>query len=107
MSAGHARALVGQPDPEALAQTIVDAGLNVRQVEAITQERAAAKTGKAPQQRARGEKDADTRALEKRLADILGLVVTIDHRGEGGELRIRYRVLEQLDDVIRRLEKAA
>ena len=44
---------------------------------------------------------------EKRLSDILGLAVTIDHRGEGGELRLRYRDLEQLDDVIRRLEKAA
>ena len=106
ISAGHARALVGQPDPERLAQAIVDRGLNVRQVEAMTQERAT-KSGKPPQQHVRGEKDADTRALEKRLSDILGLAVRIDHRGEGGELRLRYRGLEQLDDVIRRLERAA
>jgi ParB family chromosome partitioning protein len=106
LSAGHARAIVGQPDTEQLAQTIVSKGLNVRQVEALTQERAA-KRGKAPQQRARGEKDADTRALEKRLSDMLGLAVAIEHRGEGGELRVRYRTLEQLDDVIRRLERAA
>ena len=55
--------------------------------------------------RARVVKDADTVALEKRLSDALGLVVGIDHRGKGGVLHVRYRTLEQLDDVIRRLEK--
>jgi ParB family chromosome partitioning protein len=35
---------------------------------------------------------------------VLGLVVGIEHRGKGGQLRIRYRTLDQLDDVIRRLE---
>jgi ParB family chromosome partitioning protein len=44
--------------------------------------------------------------LEKRLSDALGLAVAIHHRGQGGELRIRYKNLEQLDEVIRRLERA-
>lgn len=105
ISAGHARALLGQPDPEALVRAIVEKGLNVRQLEALTQERAS-KAGKAPKRvRPRVEKDADTVALEKRLSDALGLVVTIEHRGEGGELRIRYRNLDQLDEVIARLER--
>jgi ParB family chromosome partitioning protein len=104
ISAGHARALLGQPDPEAMAQAIVAQGLNVRQVEAIAQE-SAAKAGKVAKPRQRGEKDADTVALEKRLSDALGLVVTIAHRGEGGELKIRYKSLEQLDEVIRRIER--
>jgi ParB family transcriptional regulator, chromosome partitioning protein len=105
ISAGHARALIGQPDPEALARAIVDKGLNVRQLEALTQERAS-KAGKAPKRaRPRVEKDADTVQLEKRLSDALGLAVTIEHRGDGGELRIRYRSLEQLDAVIARLEQ--
>lgn len=105
ISAGHARALLGQPDPEALARAIVEKGLNVRQLEALTQERAS-KAGKAPKRaRPRVEKDADTVVLEKRLSDALGLVVTIEHRGDGGELRIRYRSLEQLDAVIGRLER--
>jgi ParB family transcriptional regulator, chromosome partitioning protein len=102
ISAGHARALLGQPDPEALARQVLDKGLNVRQLEALTQDRAR-KAGKAPKARPRIEKDADTLAVEKRLSDILGLAVTITHRGEGGEIRIRYRTLEQLDDVIARL----
>jgi ParB family chromosome partitioning protein len=104
LSAGHARALINQPDPEAVAREIVAKGLNVRQVEAIGQERAEA-AGKTSRSRARLVKDADTVALEKRLSDALGLVVGIDHRGNGGVLHVRYRTLEQLDDVIRRLEK--
>jgi len=104
LSAGHARALLGQPDPEALAKAIVEQGLNVRQAEAIAQERAAT-TGKIATLRPRAGKDADTVALEKRLSDALGLVVSIAHRGEGGELKIRYKSLEQLDGVIRRIER--
>jgi ParB family chromosome partitioning protein len=103
ISAGHARALLGEADPEALARTIVERGLNVRQVEALVQEHAAS-AGKVATPRPRGEKDADTVALEKRLSDVLGLVVKIEHRGHGGELRIKYRNLEQLDEVIRRLD---
>jgi ParB family chromosome partitioning protein len=103
ISAGHARALLGEADPEALARLVVERGLNVRQVEAIAQERAA-RAGKAATPRSRAHKDADTTALEKRLSDALGLVVSIEHRGQGGELRIKYRNLEQLDDVIRRLD---
>jgi ParB family transcriptional regulator, chromosome partitioning protein len=105
ISAGHARMLVGQPDPERLAREIMERGLNVRQVEALAQERAQA-SGKAVKSRQRGTKDADTAALEKRLSDALGLTVTIDHRGQGGVLTIRYRGLEQLDEVIRRLESS-
>jgi ParB family chromosome partitioning protein len=104
LSAGHARMLIGQPDPERLAREIVERGLNVRQVEAMAQERAQA-SGKTAKSRQRVAKDADTAALEKRLSDALGLTVTVDHRGQGGVLSIRYRDLEQLDEVIRRLEK--
>ena len=103
ISAGHARSLIGQPDPEALAQAIVAQGLSVRETEAVVQERAGS-AGKKAVSRARGEKDTDTVALEKRLSDALGLVVTIAHRGGGGELKIRYKSLEQLDGVIRKLE---
>jgi ParB family chromosome partitioning protein len=105
LSAGHARALINHPDPEAVAREIVEKGLNVRQVEALGQEQAVA-SGKKVGTRARASasKDADTLALEKRLSDVLGLVVGIDHRGKGGVLRVRYRSLDQLDEVIRRLE---
>jgi ParB family chromosome partitioning protein len=105
LSAGHARVLINHPDPETVAREIVEKGLNVRQVEALGQEQAAAK-GKSIGTRTRvsANKDADTLALEKRLTDALGLTVGIEHRGKGGVLRVRYSTLDQLDEVIRRLE---
>src|SRR5229473_4621271 len=54
LSAGHARALINQPDPEAAAREIVEKGLNVRQVEALTQAGSARQKAKA---RARVMKD--------------------------------------------------
>ncbi len=102
LTAGHARALLASDDPDRLASQIIDQGLNVRQVEALTQEQSE-RAGRVPKQRERVEKDADTRALEKTLSDALGMIVTVDHRGAGGELRIRYRSLEQLEDLCQRL----
>ncbi|WP_439572291.1 ParB/RepB/Spo0J family partition protein [Phreatobacter sp.] len=104
ITAGHARALLAHADPERVASEIVSQGLNVRQVEALAQEQAEA-AGKARQSRPRAEKDADTKALEQALSDSLGMVVSIDHRGAGGEVRIRYKSLDQLDEVCRRLKR--
>jgi ParB family transcriptional regulator, chromosome partitioning protein len=106
LTAGHARMLIGEPNAEQLAEDIVARSLNVREVEAMARERAH-KSGKKQTggKRARGSaKDADTLAAEKRLTDALGLTVSIDERrGGGGTLSIRYRDLDQLDEVIRRL----
>ena len=105
VSAGHARVLIGRPDAEELAQKIVEMGLSVRQVEEWG--RAGKENGKAPPPlaaKSRGDKDADTIALERRITDALGLEVTIDHRGEAGVVHVRYRSLDQLDEVVRRLE---
>jgi ParB family chromosome partitioning protein len=100
LSAGHARALIGQPDPEGLAQEILARGLNVRQVEKLVRARTKGKARQPPQ------KLADTVALEKQVSDALGLAVTIDYRRNGGTVQIKYRDLDQLRDVIRRLERA-
>jgi ParB family chromosome partitioning protein len=102
ITAGAARMLVAAPDPEEMAREIVDRDLNVRQVEALAKERAKGSGRRVGKARA---KSADTIALERRLSDVLGLTVIIDHRGEAGALQIRYRSLDQLDDVVRRLEK--
>jgi ParB family transcriptional regulator, chromosome partitioning protein len=106
LDAGHARMLVGQPNAEKLAEEIVARGLNVRQVEEIARQESD-RNGK-PRSQARkrlAEKSSDTLALEKRLSDALGLVVSIDDRGENGVVNIRYRNLDQLDDLAQRLEK--
>ena len=99
LTAGHARAIATLPDPDAAAAKIVAGGLSVREAEGLGE------TAESPRKRptARAEKDADTRALEKQVSDGLGLGVTIAHKPDGGEVRIRYKTLEQLDDVCRRL----
>jgi ParB family chromosome partitioning protein len=104
LSAGHARMLVGQPNADELAEQIVARGLNVRQVEALARE-SGRDQAKELKPKRHGGKDADTVALEKRLSDVLGLQVSVDHRGDGGVLHIHYRNLEQLDEVLRKLEK--
>lgn len=102
LSAGHARTLVTASDPTALAKRIISEGLSVRQAEALAQEVQATPvdTGRAEA----AAKDPDTIALEKLLADITGLKVAIAHKERGGEVRIRYSSLEQLDDLCRRLK---
>jgi ParB family transcriptional regulator, chromosome partitioning protein len=104
LSAGHARMLVGAANAEQLAEEIVARGLNVRQVEALARE-AVNKGARAPGRTVRkpSNKSTDTVALEKQLSNALGLVVSIDHRGDKGVVSIRYRNLEQLDDLAQRL----
>ncbi|QFU14976.1 ParB/RepB/Spo0J family partition protein [Microvirga thermotolerans] len=108
ITAGHGRALLSVKDPVAVAKRILDQGLSVRQVEEIAQADQAEATPKLETKsvKFKAEKDPDTRALEKALEDVLGLAVSIDHRGQGGELRIRYKTLEQLDGLCRRLNPA-
>jgi ParB family chromosome partitioning protein len=106
LSAGHARALIGVPDPTAAAKRIIEEGLNVRQAEALAHVEGVPE--RKPQKPRIGRtKDADTTALEKRISDALGLAVSIDHRDTAGTVHIRYRDLDQLDEVVRRLEAKA
>ena len=103
LTAGHARALIAAPDPAALAKRIVEEGMTVRSAETLAQATISEPHGRA--KAAKPDKDADTRALEKRLSDALGLSVEIRHKPNGsGEMRLGYANLDQLDDVIRRLE---
>jgi ParB family chromosome partitioning protein len=105
LSAGHARLLVGQPNALEFAETIIDKGLNVRQVEAWAR-RDGKEQADALKPKRQISKDADTLALEKRVSDVLGLQVSVDHRGNWGILHVHYRDLEQLDDILRRLENS-
>ena len=99
LSAGHARALVTLADRDAAAGRCGAAGLSGRDGEA----RGGAGGGRRARWKPPTAKDADTRALEKALSDSLGLAVSIAHTPGGGEVRISYKTLEQLDDVCRRL----
>lgn len=99
ISAGHARALLNCDDPDALAKRIVDRNLSVRAVEEIVRAQHDTKDA-APAKRPAREKDADTRALEKRLSDRVGLAIDIKPKGDGGEVKLKYESLEQLDKLV-------
>ncbi len=99
LSAGHARALLNLDDPDKLARRIVKQGLNVRQTERLVKQAKTAGRATTP----KSHKDPDTVALEKDLSDLLGLRVAVNFRGDGGELVIYYKTLEQLDDVLHKL----
>ena len=109
LSAGHGRALLTADNPEELAKKVVARGLNVRQVEQLVQQERGrgGETSPTPKasKAAKPEKDPDTLALERDLTALLGLKVTIDFEGKGGSLTIRYETLEQLDDVLKRLNQ--
>lgn len=102
LSAGHARALIGREDAEILARRIVENGLNVREVEAIVQGREEP-TPSGGSRKPR-DKDADTKAFEKELADLLGLKVEIKRgSGESGHLIIKFGNFDQLDYIRQRI----
>lgn len=100
LSAGHARCLITVDNPQDLAEKIIREGLSVRQTEILAYEQNNPKVKK----RTSVEKDAETKSLEKLLADVIGMKVIIRHGKKGGDLKIHYSSLEQLDDICRRLQ---
>ena len=103
LSAGHARALITAPNPEALAEQVLSKGLNVRQTEALARRAADGPKASKTKPALSGEGAADVAALEQDLADALGLKVLLADKGGKGEITIKYGTLEQLDDLCRRL----
>jgi ParB family transcriptional regulator, chromosome partitioning protein len=103
LSVGHARALIGAADPIALAQEIVAKDLNVRQAEALAKKQKPDAAKKKNAAAATPGKDADTRALEHDLSLKLGLKVEVQFDGKGGRLVLHYGSLDQLDNVIEKL----
>ncbi|MGU3389330.1 ParB/RepB/Spo0J family partition protein [Sphingomonas sp. M1A8_2b] len=106
LSMGHARALLGSPDVEALADQVVSRGLSVRETEKLAREAKPGRnrSGKPAEPRI---PDADIAALERQLADLLGLQVRVAHTETGGTLTLSYSTLDQLDMVCQRLTGGA
>ena len=105
LSMGHARALIGVPDPVEIAKEIIANGLSVRQAEdrarAVKPSRpgSTSKTGNSPPRPV----DADLAALERQLGDMLGVKVKVAHHGAGGTVSLGYSSLDQLDMICQRL----
>lgn len=101
ISAGHARALLAHPDPDALLHEVVGRGLSVRQTEALASRSLRAEPPESSD--LPPGHTADTVALERRLGEQLGLVVKVTFNGERGILQFHYNSLDQLQDLLGRL----
>jgi len=104
LTMGHARALIGAPDPEKLARIVVERDLSVRETEKLAREAKPRAAGKA---NGNGSGDlganADIAALERQLGDVLGLNVKISYGDKGGAMTLAYSTLDQLDMICQRL----
>ncbi|MEO8300923.1 MAG: ParB/RepB/Spo0J family partition protein [Rhizomicrobium sp.] len=99
LTAGHARTLLSEADPVARARELIEGALTVRQAEQRSVHKK--KPGGKP------AKDPNIADLETSISNRLGLKVQIIHKGDkGGEMRISYKSLEQLDELTRRLSKS-
>ena len=108
---GHARALLPLPGASqvALAQKIAAQGLSVREAERMATALALAggqigdkkvKTmvaGVAP------SRDPDMHRLTQEIADLIGLSAEFKFKGKGGELRIRFSQVDELDSLLKKL----
>lgn len=111
LSAGQARTLIGVPDPLAMAQRVVEEKLTVRDVERLagnTKKHTKAGGGaKAKGDAGGAPKSADTRALEKRIEEALGLKADLKLHGLGEQcvLTLEIRDFDQLDTVVDKLTR--
>ena len=111
LSAGQARTLIGVPDPLAMAQRAVAEKLTVRDLERLTGEtKKPSKGGGAKAKPGAGggaPKSADTRALEKRIEEALGLKADLTLRGLGEQslLTLEISDFDQLDTVVDKLTR--
>ena len=101
LTAGHAKALLGHPDPAKAAREVLKKGLNVRQTEALVQAaNRTAKAGAEAKAKAGAHADSDITALAESLTERLGLRVDIKYTGKGGQLVLNYANLDQLDSLL-------
>ena len=106
ISMGHARAIATAPDPEQLANEIVEGDLSVRQAEHLAKKVRPGPghdIGRASERNRMRPVDADLEALERQLSDLLGIRVKVSHGRSGGSVALHYSTLDQLDLICQRL----
>ena len=103
LTAGHARALLSLPTATLqgkAAESVLSGRLSVRQTEALCKKMSSGRSNatrpKAP--------DADIVALEQKLSTSFGRKVKITHSPRKGKLELEYYGLDDLDELLKRLE---
>ncbi len=110
LTAGQARTLLAFPNPVAMAERTLKEKLSVRELERLAAgEKPAAKKAKAGKAAppTEGAKTADTKVLERRIEEVLGLKASLSLRGLGEQslLTLEIRDYDQLDLVVERLTR--
>ncbi|PHI96832.1 chromosome partitioning protein ParB [Parasaccharibacter apium] len=101
LSAGHARALLGHPEPVAGMAEVLSRGLNVRQTEAMV-----ARLNKAESAEVKTAHPApEITRLEEDLSARFGLKTQIRFNGKSGSLKINYSSLEQFEALMAHLTR--
>lgn len=98
LSEGHARALLGAPNDEALealADKVVKGRLSVRETESLVRGEKSKTNGKKPKQ-----KSANVRDIEERLQRKLGARVEVRDRDGAGEIVLKYSSWDELDRIL-------
>ncbi|MDO9368875.1 MAG: ParB/RepB/Spo0J family partition protein [Sphingopyxis sp.] len=105
LAMGHARALIGADDADAIARKIVKEGLSVRAVEALVRdEKGGGRKAPLEYKSMDGRRDPDIVAVERHLSELLGIGVAIQYAGDGkGALTLKFASLDQLDMICQRL----
>jgi ParB family chromosome partitioning protein len=105
LSAGQARALIGLPDPLVMAERALQEQLSARALERLAGDVKGKARPSTPKPEA--SKSADTRALERRIEEALGLKADLRLRGLGEQslLTLEIRDFDQLDTVVERLTR--
>jgi len=96
ISASHARTLINHPDAEQLADDIIAQGLNVRHIEKVSQ-RKKLSSSKIP--------NDDLRQIQEQLENLLKLKVELSYDNGRGEVKINFKSIQQLDQLISKLNK--
>ncbi len=99
ISFGHARALLASKNISKLAKEVVKNQMNVRQTEELVKEEQKEKIG-AKSKKNLAVKDSNIMDYEKYLSLKIGYEVNIKDRSGKGVLSVKYKSLDQLEEII-------
>jgi ParB family transcriptional regulator, chromosome partitioning protein len=106
LTEGHARALLGAPDPtkiEELAEKVVRGRMSMRAAEALVRTAKDKSSGKP--KKGEASKTPAVRDLEAKLTRAAGTKVVLRDSGNKGEIAIPYEDLDHLDRILARVFK--
>jgi ParB family chromosome partitioning protein len=99
---GHAKVLLTYNNPDQILEDVIQNGYSVRETEELIRQ-TVSKTRVKPSKSA--EKSYDIQVIEEKLRTLLGMNVEVELRGEGGKLKIDFRSVGDLDNLMILLDK--